>query len=81
MAESPSEPFWCLHPDLILPTPAVLAVLNLERAGHRLTLDATQTQIHVEPAAGATIDPEALANLRRWKRHAIVLMRYASGTR
>lgn len=76
MAPSPSEAFWYLRPGLLLPTAAVLAVLNLERAGHRLSLDAHASQIHLEPAPGVAVDAHDLAELRRWKAHAILFMRY-----
>lgn len=74
---SPSEPLWFLRPGLLLPTPAVLAVLNIERAGHRLKLDPTGEHIQVEPASGAAVDLQDLAELRRWKQHAILFMRYS----
>ncbi len=70
------EPFWFLRPGLVLPTPAVLAVLNLERAGHVLTLTADGANIHIDPARGVAVDPHDLAELRRWKQHAILFMRY-----
>ena len=70
------EPLWILAPDLILPTPAVLAVLTLERAGHTLTLDAAGTTILIDPAPGVPLDAHDVAELRRWKQHAIVFMRY-----
>lgn len=76
MSLSNHEPLWILAPDLVLPAPAVLAVLNLERAGHTLTLDATGTTILIERAPGVSLDPQDLADLRRWKPHAIVFMQY-----
>jgi len=73
---SSSEPLCYLRPGLILPAPAILAVLALERAGHRLSLAASGEHIHVERAPGVAVDPDDLAALRRWKRHAILLLRY-----
>ncbi len=74
---SASEPtFWFLRPDLVLPTAAVLAVLNLERAGHTLALDATGHDILVSPAPGVPLTEADLAALRRWKAHAILFLRY-----
>ena len=67
---------WFLRPGLLLPTPSVLAVLNLERAGHRLTLTTDGAGIHVEPAKGIPVDPHDLAELRRWKAHALLFLRY-----
>lgn len=70
------EPLWILAPDLILPSPAVLAVVNLERAGHTLTLDGSGTRILIDPAPGVVLDAHDVAELKRWKLHAILFMRY-----
>ncbi len=72
----PSEPLWVLAPDLILPTAAVMAVLAIERAGHVATIDATGKQVLVEPAPGVPLDPHDLAQLRRWKGHVLLFLRY-----
>ena len=81
MSKSEDERLWFLAPDLVLPVPAVLAVLQLERAGHRLTLGATGDRIVVQRAPGTQIDPDDLAQLRRWKEHALLFLRYQPPTK
>ena len=63
-----------LRGGLTVPAGAILAVLNLERAGHRLTLNAAFEHIDIEAATGVPIDEHDLAQLRRWKQHAILFM-------
>lgn len=59
---------------LITPLPALLAVLDLERAGHRIRLDGDD--IVVERGSGSPpLDAEALAEIRHWKRHAWLIVR------
>lgn len=59
---------------LVVPLPALLALLTLERAGHSIRL--AGDDIVVERGAGSPpMDAEALAALRRWKRHAWLIVR------
>lgn len=60
----------------MLPTAAVLAVLAVERAGHTIRLNETGDQILVEQAPGVPLDDHDLAQLRKWKQHALLFMRY-----
>lgn len=68
---------WYLRPGTLLPVAAILAVLNLERAGHRLTLSEDGEAIDVERAPGVPLDPNDLAELRRYKAAAIEFLRYS----
>jgi hypothetical protein len=66
-----------LRGGIVVPVAAYVAVLDLERAGHRLELDGDD--IIVFPAkASYPIDPDMLAALKRWKRHAIMLLHYTA---
>lgn len=59
---------------LVVPLPALLALLALEHAGHSIRL--AGDDIVVERGAGSPpLDPEALATLKRWKRHAWLIVR------
>lgn len=59
---------------VVVPRAAFDLLLELERAGHKLTLDGPD--IVIEPARGIPLDPAALADLRRWKPHVRMLMAY-----
>lgn len=58
---------------MIVPLPAYLVVLAVERAGHRLRVEGQD--ILIEPGAG--LDPTLLKELKRWKAHAIMLISYS----
>lgn len=62
-----------LQGGLVVPLGAVEAALAIERAGHHLTLDGAD--LFVEPRGG-DVDPDDLANLRRWKPHVRMLLAY-----
>ncbi len=76
MSSESDHRFLVLRPGLILPWTAVLPVLALERAGHQLRLDATGSDILIEPAKGIALDPHDLDDLRRWKGHALLFLDY-----
>lgn len=59
---------------MAVPLAAVQLVLDLERDGHRLSLDGPD--IFVEPAADAAVSTEHLALLKAWKRHVRMLITY-----
>src|SRR5688572_5172958 len=63
-----------LQGGMVVPLPVYLVVLAIERAGHRLTVDGDD--IVIEPGRG--LDPALIAALRRWKRHAIMLLGYTA---
>ena len=69
-----SEPrFWLVAPGLVLPEAAVLAALEVERAGHRLVLDGDD--VLVERGRGCPpIDPQLIEAARRWKHHLWLLV-------
>lgn len=71
-----SEPMEFIHvgDDIIVPLPAWLVVLAVERAGHRLRVEGAD--IVIEP--GADLDAALLAALKRWKCHAIMLLGYVA---
>lgn len=77
---SESSDFVHLQRGLIAPLAAVRALLAVETAGvtpdslsgNRLRVDGGD--IVIEPGRGLT--PELLAELKRWKRHAILLLEY-----
>lgn len=60
---------------LIVPWPAMLAVLDLERAGHRLHLDGHHVLVERGPGL-PPIDQSAIDALRRWKGHAWLIVRH-----
>ena len=59
---------------LIVPLPAWRVVLAIEHAGHRLRVDGADIVI----GRGTPIDPRLLAELKRWKPHAIRLLAYTA---
>lgn len=59
---------------MIVPLPAWLVVLAVERAGHRLRVDGGK--IIIEPGGG--LAPTLVAELKRWKPHAIMLLGYVA---
>ena len=59
---------------LIVPLPAWRVVLAIEHAGHRITVDGAD--IVIEPGVG--LDVHLLAELKRWKPHAIMLLSYTA---
>ena len=63
-----------LQRGMVVPLPAYLVVLSIERAGHRLRVDGAD--ILIQPGRG--LDPALIAALRRWKRHAIMLLGYTA---
>ena len=71
-----SSEFWYLRPGLILPTPAVLAVLDLERQGHQLTLDEDGENIRIASPPGVALVSEDVEALRKWKAHAVLFIGY-----
>ncbi len=64
---------------MIVPLEAYLAVLQVERAGHRMRVEGDQIVVRTEP--GVRLDPALVANLKRWKAHAIMLLRYEADDR
>ena len=52
----------------------MLAVLRVEGAGHRLVLDADG--VSVSGPRYPPIDPEDLAELRRWREHVRLFVEY-----
>lgn len=78
MAASASEQrFVHLQRGLVVPVEAVDAALAIEHAGHTLTTDGTD--LLIEPHG--TVDPHDLQQLRRWKPHCILLLRYTANDR
>jgi hypothetical protein len=69
--------FVFLQGGMVVPLAAVIAALNIERAGHRLRLDGDG--LFIEP--DGSIDPEDLAELRRWKPHVRLLLAYVADDR
>lgn len=59
---------------LIVPLPAWRVVLAIEHAGHRMTVDGAD--IVIEPGVG--LDPQLLAEVRRWKSDAVRLLGYTA---
>lgn len=58
---------------MVVPADALLVLLDIERAGHRIWEDGTD--VLVEPRGGP-VDPDMLARLRRWKPHVRMLLNY-----
>ncbi|HWI20360.1 MAG TPA: hypothetical protein VNT81_21545 [Vicinamibacterales bacterium] len=71
------EGFVYLQAGMVIPVAAVMAALNIERAGHRLSLDGEH--LLVEPHGD--VDPDDLAQLRRWKPHVRMLLQYVPDDR
>lgn len=76
VSESAND-LWYLRPGILLPVAAILSVLNLERAGHRLTLSEDGQAIDLERAPGVPLDPHDVAELRRHKIAAIEFLKYS----
>lgn len=72
-----SERFLYLQAGLIVPIAAVDALLAIEAAGHKITLDGED--LLVEPRGH--LDDHDLDQLRRWKQHCILLLRYTANDR
>lgn len=72
-----SEHLVFLSRGLVVPVGAFEAALAIERAGHRLHLDGSD--LFIEPAGD--VDPDDLANLRRWKPHVRMLLAYTPDER
>jgi hypothetical protein len=62
---------------LIVPVAAVVAVLDLERAGHTVTIDGDDLAV-TRGRGRAPIDPDAIAALRRWKAHCWLIVRHVT---
>ena len=71
-----SEPMEFEHVSdtLIVPLPAWRVLLAIEHAGHRLRV--VGADILIEPGVG--LDVHLLAELKRWKPHAIMLLGYTA---
>lgn len=74
---STSDQLWYLRPGILLPVDAILAVLALERAGHKLSLTESGDTIAIERAPGIPLDPHDVNELRRHKAAAIAFLRYS----
>lgn len=69
--------FVYLQAGMVVPLAAVTAALNIERAGHRLSLDGDG--LFVEPRG--RLDSHDLAELKRWKPYIRVLLAYTANDR
>jgi hypothetical protein len=66
--------FVYLQRGLVVPLPAVEALLNLERAGHRLRVDGSDIVIELR----GNLDAHDAEQLRRWKPHVLLLLSYVA---
>lgn len=69
-----SDRFVHLQRGLVVPIEAVAAALAIERAGHRLRLDGDD--LLIEP--NGTLDAHNVQQLRQWKPHVLLLLRYTA---
>lgn len=69
--------FWFIGPGLILPEAAVVAALDLERAGHQLLIDGDDVLIERGPGC-PPIAPELIEAARRWKGHIWLLVHHVN---
>jgi len=67
-----SDRFIWLQDGLVIPMAAVEALLAVENAGHRITIDGDD--VLIEPRG--TVDADDLQQLRKWKQHVLLLLRY-----
>ena len=65
--------FVALKGGLVLPLPAMLLALDLERRGFGMSLDAGG-QFQIEPAA--TLTEADVAGIRRWRHHLGAIISY-----
>lgn len=65
-----------LRGGVIVPAPAVLAVLAVEKAGHRISVRPDGQHLQIDEAPGRPLAADDMAALRRWKWHAILFLLY-----
>lgn len=70
---APVTQFVSLRGGLVLPLPAVLLALDLERRGFQMRVDVHQ-EFCIEPPAALT-DADVVA-IRRWRRHLMAIVAY-----
>ncbi|MDP3719344.1 MAG: hypothetical protein Q8T13_16405 [Acidobacteriota bacterium] len=72
-----SDRFVHLQRGFVVPVEAVEAALAIENAGHRLTLDGADLLI----VPSGPVDPHDLEQLRRWKPHVLMILKYTADDR
>src|SRR5262245_58749328 len=70
--DSGSDRFVLLQGGLVVPVGAIEALLAVEHAGHRVTLDGED--VLIEPRGH--LDEHDIDRLRRWKAHVRLLLQY-----